>query len=388
VQPNNEGWSPGQRPPASVDPWQSSNQEQQSGETVSAEGYPQYSVPSADPGPTFNDYAPPQPDYGQPQQYDQGYDQQYAQPVSGYPVSGYPNQPISSHPAAGYQPQPPQMAPMGYPQPMPAQPFGPPLAPPPPPKKSSTGLIIGLVGGGIVLVLLVCVGAAFAAGKIGSDAAKSLPTYTVPTDGPYPTGDTNNPTGEATPSPSATIRDEATLDDSSTDETPFLLAQFFPEATFTGGGGETYTRSGTGFYSACENTGGAKMKALLQKNSCGSMAVGVYLNASKTIMTGVMVIPLPKAANATDVYNGIKADDTIPPEFWIWCPPAPEPGNAICTSADRDNAYRMWYYGNYHRYMVIAIALHTDGRAKADQAALTKTDQDCRAHVVDAMLQI
>jgi hypothetical protein len=290
---------------------------------------------------------------------------------------------------------PPHQAPPQFgPQPFSAPPFSPPPFSGPPlsplPRKSNTGLIIGLVGGGIVLVLLLCVGGAYAAGKLGNAAAKAAttPTYTLPTHGADPTGTQSDPADTDTPTPTQTTRDATTLDDASTDQTPFVLTQFFPDDSFTGGGGETYTRSGTGFYSACENTGGTKMKALLQKNGCKDMAVGVYLNHDKSIMTGVMVIPLPNAGNATTVYNGIKADSTIPPEFWIWCPPSPEPGYKICTSADRDNAYRMWYYGNYHRYLVVAIALHTDGRAKADQAALTKTDQDCRAHVVDAMLLI
>jgi len=38
-------------------------------------------------------------------------------------------------------------------------------------------------------------------------------------------------------------------------------------ATFTGGGGETYTRAGYGFYSACDNSGGDKLKTLLTKKT-------------------------------------------------------------------------------------------------------------------------
>jgi hypothetical protein len=195
----------------------------------------------------------------------------------------------------------------------------------------------------------------------------------------------DTPADSPTPSPVATARDLATLDDKSTDQTPFELDQFFPVASFTGGGGEVYTRAGYGFYSACNNSGGDKLKTLLTKNGCDNMAVGVYLNHDKTIMTGVMVIPLPNASNATTVYNGIKADATIPPTFWIWCPPSGQPGANICTSPDRNNAYRQWFYGNYHRYLIVAIALHTDGRASNDEANLTKTDQDCRAHVLDAL---
>jgi hypothetical protein len=347
-------------------------------------------VPSADPATSLQHYAPPAPDYVEPVSpgyggppYTPAPPQDYGFPSPGYlsPPPAYPQQ----------QPQPPQpvyQPPPVAPPPNPVQPvYGPPpgYAPPPPPqvKKSNTGLILGLVGGGLVLVLVICVGVAFAAGlfsdkngkKTGSTASSGPSTATSAGDSP-------------SPSPAATSRDIATLDDKSTDETPFELNQFFPAATFTAGGGEVYTRSGYGFYNACNSSGGDKLKTLMTKNGCGQMAVGVYLNKDKSIMTGVMVIPLPNATNATAVYDGIKADATIPPTFWIWCPPAPEPGAGICTSADRNNAYRQWFYGNYHRYMIIAISLHTDGRASNDETNLTKTDQDCRAHVLDALPQI
>jgi hypothetical protein len=204
-------------------------------------------------------------------------------------------------------------------------------------------------------------------------------------------GNDVSPTPErttASPTPRVTARELSTLDSSSTDQTPFTLDQFFPVTSFTGGGGETYTKTAAGFYSACENSGGTKFKALMKQNGCGNMAVGVYLNAAQNIMTGVMVMPLPTAANATNVFNGIKADSKLGLEFWLWCPPAGQPGANICTSNSRTNAYRQWWYLNFHRYMIIAVALHTDGRAKGDATALTKTDQDCLSHVVDAIPNI
>ena len=381
---NNQN-SPGQQPPPAVDPWN-----QPSGdEPVSAESYPQYSVPSADPATSLQHYAQPDADY--------------AQPVSpAYDVPNY-NQPTYNQPPPtdyGF-PQPGYVSPPpGYPQPQSAPPYGPPPpvppvqpvyqpppqypALPPPVKKSNTGLIIGLVGGGLVLLLVICGGIAFAAGLFTDKSDKKTTQSATATPGNGPTsGDTA--TDSPTPSPAATARDPSTFDDKSTDQTPFELDQFFPVASFTAGGGEVYTRTGSGFYSACDNSGGDKLKTLLTKNGCGNMAVGVYLNHDKTIMTGVMVIPLPNASNATAVYNGIKADSTIPPTFWIWCPPSGQPGANICTSSDRNNAYRQWFYGNYHRYLIVAIALHTDGRASNDEVNLTKTDQDCRAHVIDAL---
>ncbi len=392
--------SPGQQqPPPAVDPWS-----QQSGEEpVSAESYPQYSVPSADPATSLQHYAPPPQDYAEPvspgysnpdyatsapPDYGNAAPPNYA--TSAPPDYGFP-QPGYVSPPPGYpQQQPPPPPPAVYRQPpfppayAPPPAYGPP--PPPPVKKSNTGLILGLVGGGLVLVLVICAGVAFAAGLFSDDSKKAGQTSSSgPTGGPSAV---DSPDNSPSPSPAATARDLATLDDKSTDETPFELNQFFPVATFTAGGGEAYTRSGYGFYNACDNSGGDKLKALMTKNGCGQMAVGVYLNKDKTIMTGVMVIPLPNATNATAVYNGIKADATIPPTFWIWCPPSPEPGAGICTSPDRNNAYRQWFYGNYHRYMIVAIALHTDGRASNDEVNLTKTDQDCRAHVLDALPQI
>jgi hypothetical protein len=397
VQPTggqNNQYSPGQQPPPAADPW---NQQQPSGdEPVSAESYPQYSVPSADPATSLQHYAQPDADYGAPMSpaYDVPVYNQQPPPVQppppldyGFPQPGYVS------PPPGYPQQ--QSAPPYLSQPVTAPPVQPLYQPPayappqpvlpPPVKKSNTGLILGLVGGGLVLLLVICGGVAFAAGLFNDnkDRKASQSATATPTDGtPSAAGSAED---SPPPSPVATARDLATLDDKSTDETPFELDQFFPAATFTGGGGEVYTRAGYGFYSACENSGGDKLKTLLTKNGCGNMAVGVYLNHDKTIMTGVMVVPLPNASNATAVYNGIKADSTIPPTFWIWCPPAGQPGANICTSADRNKAYRQWFYGNYHRYLIVAIALHTDGRPSNDEVNLTKTDQDCRAHVLDAL---
>jgi hypothetical protein len=420
VQPTggqNNQYSPGQQPPPASDPW--NQQPPPSGdEPVSAESYPQYSVPSADPATSLQHYAQPAADYGAPvnQAYDVPVYNQPPPPVQppvpppppdyGFPQPGYVSPPPGYPQQQSAPPYPQQQSAPPYPQQQSAPPYlsqpvtAPPVQPlyqppqygapppvlPPPAKKSNTGLIVGLVGGGLVLLLVICGGVAFAAGLFSDnnkDRKTSQSTTATPGDG-TPSAATSAE-DSPTPSPAVTARDLATLDDKSTDQTPFELDQFFPAATFNGGGGEVYTRAGYGFYSACENSGGDKLKTLLTKNGCGNMAVGVYLNHDKTIMTGVMVIPLPNASNATAVYNGIKADSTIPPTFWIWCPPAGQPGGNICTSADRNNAYRQWFYGNYHRYLIVAIALHTDGRASNDEVNLTKTDQDCRAHVIDAL---
>jgi hypothetical protein len=388
---NDGNWQPGQPPPA-VDPWQQA-------------APPDESWPPAQPAPTYPSYEVPplQSPNAPPLNTETGYGG-YQQPTSDPGHAGY-QQPVSDPGYAGYPQSPPPYAQVSppvqpqYPPPQPTSGYGAYAPPPPPgyppqpgflppqPKKSNTGMIVGLVAGGIVLVLLVAVGGAYAAGAFGRPKASTstpaaLPTTTAPATPPTQTPDS---TATTTAPPAATSRDLATLDSSSTDQTPFQLEQFFPVPTFTGGSGQVYTRSGIGFYSGCENVGGARMKPILKTQGCGNMAVGVYLNADKSIMTGVMVIPLPSAANATNVFNALKADNRIPPEFWIWCPPSPEPGSSVCTSSTRNNAYRMWLYGEYHRYFVVAIALHTDGRAKADEAALTKTDQECRSHVIDAI---
>jgi len=329
-------------------------------------GYPQqptsdpgygYQQPTSDPG--YGAYQQPPPVYAPAPPAQPQYPASPMQPTSGY--GAY------APPPPGYPPQPGFLA--------------------PPPKKSNTGMIVGLVAGGVVLVLLVAVGGAYAAGafgrpKVSPTTPVAAPTTTAPATPPSRTPES---TATTTAPPQATSRDLATLDSASTDQTPFQLEQFFPVPTFTGGSGQVYTRAGIGFYSGCENVGGTRMKPILKAQGCGNMAVGVYLNADKSIMTGVMVIPMPNSANATNLFNAIKADNRIPQEFWIWCPPAPEPGSGVCTSSTRNNAYRMWLYGEFRRYFVVAIALHTDGRAKADEAALTKTDQECRSHVIDAI---
>jgi hypothetical protein len=318
----------GQQPPPAEDPWQHEA--------------PLYSVPPVSPEPGFSDYAAPD----------------------------------QNLPPADYSP-PPEYTPPPPPPPVyqpPAPVYGPPpMYQPTPPRGPRTGLVIGSVAGGLVLALLVFVGVGYATGLFGGPDDQHDKAAPAPSP---------SPSKRPSPSPSASPPAASPLDNSSTDQTPFTLEHLFPHDSFTGAGGETYARNGVGFYSACENSGGDTLKGLLQQNGCGNMAVGVYLNKAQSIMTGVMVIPLPSAANATAVYDGIKADADIPPTFWIWCPPAPAPGAGICTSAGRDKAYRQWYYGAFHRYLLIAVALHTDGRAQGDQAALTKTDEDCRTRVL------
>ena len=396
---NNDRWTPGQPPPA-VDPWQQSGGDQAEQDRDDQEfpsGESHYSVPPIVPTSGYADYAAPQHTSGFPTLNPPTGQYQPPSPVSpAFPPppqqqQPYPPPPQQYPPSIQFPQQPPVVAQpptaTGFPAYAPPPPPGQPAPLPPPPRKSNTGLILGLVGGAIVLVLALCVGVAFATNLIGKKVSTD-PTSRADNSTTAPGGD-DSPTPDRTtanPTPVATARDLSTLDTASTDRTPFELKQFFPVDSFTGGGGETYTLTAAGFYSACENSGGTKFKALVKQNGCGNMAVGVYLNAAKTIMTGVMVMPLPAAANATNVFNGIKADSKLGLEFWIWCPPAGQTGADICASTTKGNAaYRQWWYSNFHRYMIIAIALHTDGRGKGDANALTKTDQDCLSHVVDAL---
>jgi hypothetical protein len=401
VQPTggrNDDRGQGSQPPPASDPWGQNDTGDQGG---AAGGY---SVPSSAPAsgsnftppvdqqnddpPSFDPQAyevsPISPAYGQdqpPQQHTTGY-APYGQPGPAVPqqFSGPPMQSPSTGYMPGYQPGPPPPQPPFAPgPPMPMAPV--------PPRKSNSGLIIGLIAGAVVVVLLVCGGAVWGLHLFGtSDDGKGANASTSRTPGAFDEDDTPAPTRTTkSPTPAATSRTLTTLDDASTDKTPFELTQFFPKATYVSGAGETYTRTAAGFYSACENAGGERMKPVLKKNTCGNMAVGVYLNQAQTIMTGVMVMPFPNATAATNVFNSVKADTKMQQEFWIWCPPAGQPGANICTSNTRNQAYRQWVYEAFHRYFIVSISLHVDGRSKGDVAALTKADNDCMSHVDDAL---
>lgn len=250
----------------------------------------------------------------------------------------------------------------------------------PPPQRNRGGLIAGLAVGGLIL-LLACGGVSWWAGTrhTASDESSSGAT-------PSSTRSSPRYSPSATASPSPTSRSSGLLASSTTDTTPFLLTQFF-RPSFVSADGLSYTSSGAGFYSACLDAGGSKIDSLMEDNGCGSMAVGIYLNAAQDVMVGLMVIPLPESANATAVFEAIK-DSATRSELAYFCSGDSLPGNDVCNMASTRDVLRYIGYINYFRYAIIASEVYVDGRSSGEKDPLATAGHDCIAQVEASMLVV
>ncbi len=309
-------------------------------------------------------------------------------PTQPYPSSGPPYQDPSSVPpypqpySPAYGSPQPQPQPQPQPYPAPAQPGMYPPGYPVPTQQggSNRGLLYGVIIGGAVMILAICgIGGYVYYHKSGTTNGAN-PTA------PATTG-AHSQAASASPDPQPTARDVATLDRVGTDTTPFEMRQFYPRDAFTGKS-DSYNLVAAGTtYNACNEFGGSNIDTLMSKNGCGKMTVGVYLNSAKTIMTSVMVLPLPDAASATAVMNGIKTNAALAEELAFFCPPTPQAGSQIC--ATNPTGLRWWFsYDAFHRYFVLATSLSTNGVTPSDPTQHQNASSDCWLEVVAAIPKI
>lgn len=260
--------------------------------------------------------------------------------------------------------------------------FGAPIKP----QRNTAAWVFGVLAV-VAAVAVGCVGLTLLVQNSGSITTASSGTSTDTSTG-SPVPPSPPPTYSPRPTSAApTTRDPATFDSVDTDRTPFQLTQFFPTASFTSAG-QTYQRAGTGFYSACQDMGGSKAKTLMQNNGCGNMAVATYLNADKSVMSGTMVIPLPKASNATAVFNALNGDASLRGDLNVWCPSAGEPGADLCKTPLKSGTYRYMSYLAYHRYAIVAVGMYTDSRSSGDQAVVSDVNKACISQVADVLPKI
>ncbi|GEM_PF-2406177 len=320
----------------------------------------------------------------------------------------YPPYPSSAPP---YPPAPPPYPP-ALPYPTGALPYPPPyqLGLPgypgsvPVPPRTNSGAAVGIAIGGVLLLVLLLGGgfllfkpSSSGAHPVSASASGSGSATTPATTDSYRPGSTTTRPGSTTTRPTATTttytpprttyRDETTLDSEKTDRTPMELQQFFWNNSVSGRSGASYTLAGAGFYSACDDAGGKQISGLLRANGCGNMAIAVYLNSGKTVMTTVMVMPLPDTASATNVSNAISTDNTYGNDLHYHCPRAPETGSQLCPTAPA--GIRWWTsHKYYHRYFVIAMSLQTNGQNPSDSTVVGTASADCWVEVVSNILVI
>ncbi|GIJ46425.1 hypothetical protein Val02_33110 [Virgisporangium aliadipatigenens] len=348
--------------------------------------------PDGPPPPMGNEQQPPPLDFGQPPPLP-GYAQQPAvfPGPEGMGPGGMSGPPMSGPPMSG---PPMHGAPDAFAPPPPVPSFVPPA-----PRRdplSSPGALIGGLAGVLLLIVVLGFGTYAVLGGEG-DGGGERTANAAATRGATGTAGPSGRAAATTPAPGRTtgapsptqgaFRDPSTLDSANTDKTPMELTQFFPVASFSLEG-QSFTRSGAGFYSACENVGNNAVKTLMKNNGCGNMAAGIYLNADKSVMIGVMVIPLPAASNAKAVFDAISASQDLRTELNIWCPAAGEPGANLCAKQLPAGTYRYFGYLAYHRYAIIASGAYTDGRTKGDDAYVGTVDKLCIKHVADSIPRV
>lgn len=249
--------------------------------------------------------------------------------------------------------------------------FAPP-APGPPPVGRSTLDVPGwvyLCAAGFVLFAVLGVGLALVAaasmpGRLPFASAAGT-SSAEPSDSSEPY-DTYSPAPEGSdPSPDGTYKDPASMDQESTDTTPFTEAQVFPEDTVTSADGTSYTLAASGFFSACSDSGGADTEALMRQHGCGNMLTADYANDSEGMFISTMVIPLTSADDASAVEDALDADDSAAfDELVVFCPHDAAYNQTIC----HGSADPSWHatFTHYHRYLIIAMTVMESGADTPD----------------------
>lgn len=222
---------------------------------------------------------------------------------------------------------------------------------------ASTWVYLGSAA--FVLVMLLVVG-------LGLVVVTNLPgrlPFTSAADGSRSAepSDSETPTPEdSDPSPESSYRDPASLDQESTDATPFTEDQIFPEDTITSDDGTSYALEADGFFSACSDSGGADTAALMRQHGCGNMLTADYTNDGEGMFVSTMVIPLPSTDEAAAVRAAFNADDSAAfNELTVFCPRDAPYNQTIC----HGSADPAWHatFTNYHRYLIVAMSVMEDG---------------------------
>lgn len=159
-----------------------------------------------------------------------------------------------------------------------------------------------------------------------------------------------------------TAFDPFSLDNSSTDQTPFTVAALLPE-TFQDSRGVRYRLVAAGPH-ACGGSYSmsSNVQYVLNNYTCTQTMTGDYLvdsptvNSGNDILVSVQVFPFGTATTALDVANSFPTGGSW--DFGIWCPPNGT-GVAACSSG-YGTAQKREYLWHEYRYVIEATAVYTD----------------------------
>ncbi|WP_372491188.1 hypothetical protein [Saccharopolyspora erythraea] len=157
--------------------------------------------------------------------------------------------------------------------------------------------------------------------------------------------------------PTSTEFDSSTLDDISTDETPFTRDALLP-GTFTDSKGVEYSLVASGTHD-CTSAAhmSSNMRELLSEFDCSRSVTGNYRPGDDSILVSVQVQAFEDASTAQRLSDAIGRTETV--NYGIFCP-TNGVGSDACGSSDYPEAEISQYRAADHRYLVLATAFYTN----------------------------
>ncbi|QUH05841.1 hypothetical protein HUO13_07720 [Saccharopolyspora erythraea] len=197
----------------------------------------------------------------------------------------------------------------------------------------------------------------------GESASPSSTTEPTSTSAEFAESETTEPettepdsTYEAA-GPTSAEFDSSTLDDISTDETPFTRDALLPE-TFTDSLGVEYSLVASGTHD-CTSAArmSSNMRELLSEYDCSRSVTGNYRPGDDSILVSVRVQAFDDASTAQRLSDAIGRTETV--NYGIFCPNNGV-GSDACGSPAYPNAKISQYRAADHRYLVLATAFYTN----------------------------
>lgn len=234
---------------------------------------------------------------------------------------------------------------------------------PPPAQRQTPGGGNGWVFGGLPLVVLLVL--IFA--NSGSDEPDSLadqPTTSATTADDYPdstydsdtsttTDDEPTTTSEEPAEPTTTTFDPDTLNDASTDETPFTSGALMPQ-DFIDGKDVRYRLVASGTWNDCTKAvSSSAIQSALAGNGCSEMLVANFLSGNAAVIVTVWVYPFSDYGTASTAYSGLDVLDFLDLGCWD---PNNGAGSQAC-AGNPDSATKWQFVQQNHRYVVVAQAM-------------------------------
>ena len=174
--------------------------------------------------------------------------------------------------------------------------------------------------------------------------------------------------------PTSARFDSGSLDDISTDETPFTRDALLPES-FTDSKGVEYSLVASGTHD-CTSAAhmSSNMRELLGDYNCSRSVTGNYRPSDDSILVSVQVQAFDDASTAQRLSNAIERTETV--NYGIFCPNNGV-GSDACGSPNYSDATISQYRAADHRYLVLATAFYTN--LSSDSSAAEWTDPAANA---------